>query len=87
MRKVILSVAITLDGMIEGPNGEYDWCIMEPEMEFDNFLDSVDTVFFGRKSYELFGSPDPASFSSEAEHVLFRQMAGKEKVYFFQYNG
>ena len=26
MRKVILSVAVSLEGLIEGPNGEYDWC-------------------------------------------------------------
>jgi riboflavin biosynthesis pyrimidine reductase len=26
MRKVILGLAVSLDGMIEGPNGEYDWC-------------------------------------------------------------
>jgi hypothetical protein len=26
MRKVILSLAVSLDNFIEGPNGEYDWC-------------------------------------------------------------
>ena len=30
--KVILDLAITLDGFIEGENGEVDWCIMDPEM-------------------------------------------------------
>lgn len=82
MRKIILNLAVSLDGMIEGPNGEYDWCIMEPEMAFDQFLEDIDTIFFGRKSYELFGGQNPDSFSSEEERVLFHKMAGKEKYIF-----
>ena len=26
MRKITLGVAVSLDGFIEGPRGEYDWC-------------------------------------------------------------
>lgn len=37
-RKVILDLAVTLDGYIEGKNGEVDWCIMDPDMEFTRFL-------------------------------------------------
>lgn len=36
MRKVILSVAISLDGLIEGPNGEYDWCSTIAAAVFQN---------------------------------------------------
>lgn len=86
MRKIILNLAVSLDGFIEGPNGEYDWCIMEPEMEFDKFLESVGTVFFGRKSYELFGGQDPETFSSEEERALFRRIAQKEHVVFSNTN-
>lgn len=53
MRKIILGVAITLDGLIEGPNGEYDWCFMDQDYGMKEFLQSVDAVFYGRKSYEL----------------------------------
>ena len=52
-RKVILNLAVTLDGFIEGPNGEIDWCIMEDDMQFDKFLEQIDTILFGRKSYDL----------------------------------
>lgn len=45
MRKVILDLAVTLDGYIEGPNGEVDWCIMDEEMDFSAFLSSIDTIF------------------------------------------
>lgn len=52
-RKVILDLAVTLDGFIEGANGEIDWCIMDSEMQFIDFLNSIDTILYGRKSYEL----------------------------------
>jgi dihydrofolate reductase len=53
MRKVILGVAVSLDGFIEGPNGEYDWCFTDQDYGLSEFFRSVDTVFMGRKSYEL----------------------------------
>jgi dihydrofolate reductase len=53
MRKIILSVAITLDGFIEGPNGEYDWCFTDQNYGLDDLLNRVDTAFLGRKTYEL----------------------------------
>lgn len=55
MRKIILSVALSLDGMIEGPNGEYDWCPPPSKNEMNDFLKSIDIIFMGRKSYEMAG--------------------------------
>ncbi|GHM99278.1 hypothetical protein WSM22_07680 [Cytophagales bacterium WSM2-2] len=56
MRKVILSVAVSLDGFIEGPQGEYDWCPPPFKKEMDAFMQSIDAIFFGRKSFELAGT-------------------------------
>jgi dihydrofolate reductase len=67
MRKVILSVAISLDGMIEGPNGEYDWCPPPSKKEMSDFLDKVDAIFLGRKSFELTGK----SMFPKKEHYVF----------------
>jgi len=53
MRKIILGLAISLDGMIEGPNGEYDWCFSDQDYGMKDFLKNIDAVFYGRKSYEL----------------------------------
>ena len=53
MRKVILGVAVSLDGFIEGPNGEYDWCFMDPEYNMMEFIQRFDAVFVGRKTYEM----------------------------------
>jgi dihydrofolate reductase len=53
MRKIILNVAVSLDGLIEGPNGEYDWCFTDQDYGFSAFLENIDTILFGRKSYEM----------------------------------
>jgi len=53
MRKIILGVAVSLDGFIEGPNGEYDWCFTDQDYGMAEFFQRIDTVFMGRKSYEL----------------------------------
>lgn len=53
MRKVILSVAVSLDGYIEGPNGEYDWCFTDQEYGMNAFMERIDSIFIGRKSYDL----------------------------------
>jgi dihydrofolate reductase len=53
MRKLILQVAVSLDGYIEGPNGEFDWCFMDQDYGMSEFFQRIDSVFYGRKSYEL----------------------------------
>ena len=52
MRRVKLSVAMSLDGYIAGPNGEYDWIPMDPDIDFGELMGSFDTMLMGRKSYE-----------------------------------
>ncbi len=53
MRKVILGLAVTLDGFIEGPNGEYDWCFTDQDYGLTEFFSRIDALFIGRKSYEI----------------------------------
>ena len=53
MRKVILSLAVSLDNYIEGPNGEYDWCFTDQDYGLSEFFKKIDSIFIGRKSYEL----------------------------------
>jgi dihydrofolate reductase len=71
MRKVIAEIAVSLDGFIEGPNGELDWLIFEDEVAYaNNFLSRFDTIFYGRVAYEKFGVPrpiDPAQSEMERE--------------------
>jgi dihydrofolate reductase len=53
MRKVVLGLAVSLDGFIEGPNGEYDWCFTDQDYGLSAFFKRVDAIFMGRKSYEV----------------------------------
>jgi dihydrofolate reductase len=53
MRKLILGLAITLDGYIEGPNGEFDWCFTDQDYGLNEFFTGIDAVFMGRKSYDV----------------------------------
>lgn len=53
MRKIILQLAISLDGYIEGPNGEFDWCFTDQDYGMNDFMKRIDSIFIGRKTYEL----------------------------------
>lgn len=53
MRPVVYSVAASLDGFIAGPNGEFDWIIQDPTMDFTDIFGAFDTILIGRHSYEL----------------------------------
>jgi dihydrofolate reductase len=52
MRQVRYSVAMSLDGFIAGPKGEFDWITMDPDIDFQALFSGYDTVLMGRKSYE-----------------------------------
>src|SRR5687767_9632162 len=74
-RRVRYSVAMSLDGYVAGPNGEYDWILMDPELDFAAFMGSVDTMVMGRKTYEtarkMGGGPATRSMPV---HVLSRTL-------------
>lgn len=55
MKRVRYSVAMSLDGYIAGPQGESDWIVMDPEINFNALFASFDTVLLGRKTYETMG--------------------------------
>ncbi len=80
-RKIILDLAVSLDSFIEGKNGEIDWCIMDAEMDFIQFLNQIDTILYGRKSYDLWGqfTPEP---TDAVEKEMFELIHSKEKYVF-----
>jgi dihydrofolate reductase len=81
-RRIILDLAVTLDGFIEGKNGEVDWCIMDPDMKFTDFLNQIDTIIYGRKSYDLWGQYTPNNEESDSEKEIWKLVHSKEKYVF-----
>jgi dihydrofolate reductase len=52
MKKIRYVVAASLDGYIAGPNGEADWIVMDPEIDFGELWQQFDTLLMGRRTYE-----------------------------------
>ena len=57
MRHVRYRVAASLDGYIAGPNGEIDWIVHDPTIDFASLYSGFDTVLLGRRTYELTRQP------------------------------
>lgn len=70
MRKITLNIATSLDGYIEGPNGEIDWCLNDQDYGLTDFAEDCDTLFMGRKSYELIAQAGLGFFENHAIYVF-----------------
>ncbi len=84
MRKVIFFMLTTLDGFFEGPNREIDWHNVDEE--FNEFaieqLNSVDTLLFGRVTYELMASYWPTPSAIEHDPIVAGKMNDLPKIVF-----
>ena len=54
MRRIVYSVAMSLDGYIAGPKGEADWIVMDPDLgpAFEELYSRFDAMLIGRKTWE-----------------------------------
>jgi len=52
-RRLRYQVAVSLDGFIAGPNGDFDWIVMDPSIDFGALFSEFDTAVMGRKTYEV----------------------------------
>jgi dihydrofolate reductase len=55
MRKIIVSEMVTVDGFFAGPYGELEWFVQSDELDAYamDLLESVDTILYGRTTYEM----------------------------------
>ena len=59
-RKIILNLAISIDGYISEEDGSYDWIVgdgntslnTEKRQDFNKFLDGIDIVVMGKRCYD-----------------------------------
>lgn len=56
MRQLRYSVAASLDGCIAGPNGEYDWIVVDPDIDFAGMYAGFSGLVMGRRSYDVFAA-------------------------------
>src|SRR6185436_3452611 len=77
MRRIRYGVAMSLDGFIAGPNGEADWIVMDPNIDFGAFFARFDTLLIGRKTFvamQAMGGGDGSSSPDVQSVVISRTM-------------
>ena len=84
MRKIIFWNLISIDGFFEGPNSETDWHNVDDEFnEFAvAFLGTLDTLLFGRKTYELMAGYWPTDMAVDDDPFVAAKMNSLKKVVF-----
>lgn len=76
MRRVIYSVAMSLDGFIAGPGGEYDWIPDEDGIDWGPFMARFDTVLMGRGTWELVQGQGEAAPHAGLDTYVFSTTLG-----------
>jgi len=82
MRKIIVSNYVSLDGFIAGPYGEIDWFVWDEEMATysRDLLYSIDTLLFGRVTYELMAGYWPSATTEDP--IITEAMNNLPKIVF-----
>lgn len=68
MRKLFHQTLVTVDGYMSGPNGEFDWHIVDDDFTsyLDRMLRSIDGIVLGRRTYEGLAEYWPTATEPEA---------------------
>ena len=84
MKKLIVQNLVSIDGYFEGPNRELDWHLIDEEKNqaAADFLDGVDTLLFGRVTYQLMESYWPTKHAIENDALIAERMNRLNKVVF-----
>ncbi len=77
-RQVRYQVACSLDGFIAGPNGEADWIIMDPEIDFQATFDQFDTFLIGRRTFQAMGKVAQRGTPGKATYVFSRTLRAED---------
>jgi dihydrofolate reductase len=71
MRKLVYGGAMSLDGFIAGPNGEYDWIVPDPEMDFAAMMGRFDTFLIGRKTFDAMRRAERTAPPAGIHYIVF----------------
>jgi dihydrofolate reductase len=70
-KRLRYQVAASLDGFIAGPNGEYDWIVMDRAIDFAALYKEFDTAVMGRKTYQMMTAQGGSGAMPGLEVVVF----------------
>ncbi len=70
-RRVLYSVAMSLDGYIARPGGAYDWIPEDAAIDWGAFLGRFDTVLMGRRTFEVATRDGSAASLSDMRTFVF----------------
>src|SRR5262245_10052052 len=73
MRQLRYQVAVSLDGFIAGPKGEYDWIVSDRSINFGALFREFDTAVMGRKTYEVVTAQGGSGAMKGLDVVVFSQ--------------
>ena len=84
MRRVISFMYVTLDGFHAGPAGDIDWHVVDDEMNayFIDQLTTMDTLLFGRVTYQGMASYWPTPATAVDNPIVTNMMNTLPKVVF-----
>jgi dihydrofolate reductase len=77
-RRVRYSVAMSLDGFIAGPNGEFDWIVMDPSFDFAGLFKQFDTFLMGRRTFEITRKASAKTMAGTQTIVFSRALSPKK---------
>lgn len=79
MRQLRYSVAASLDSYIAGPHGEFDWIVVDPEIDFAAMYAGYGGLVMGRRSYEVFVATGGAVGPALPTYVYSRTLPEGER--------
>jgi dihydrofolate reductase len=79
MRQLRYSVAASLDGYIAGPNGEFDWIVVDPDIDFAAMYAGFSALVMGRRSYDVYMATGGAVGPALPTYVYSRSLAEGER--------
>jgi len=74
MRRIRYAVAVSLDGYIAGPQGEHDWIVADPEIDFGAIWAQFDTLLIGRRTFEVMVAAGQATTPGMRTFVFSRTL-------------
>ncbi|MFF3485082.1 dihydrofolate reductase family protein [Streptomyces sp. NPDC002701] len=77
MRKIILSMSVSLDGFFEGPNREIDWHLVDEELHqhLNERIGALGGFLTGRVSHELMAAYWPTADQDPEAPAVVREFA------------